>query len=118
MTASFGILVIRSSLVDWWSMKKECRHARHSMSIQKTQNLMLISNRGNNLKKVNPEKVIFQKLLQVSSIEEDKLQFCTLLLPITFLIANFLSFSQRFRNQRKILSWFDTHIKILLRKSL
>ncbi len=30
MTASLGIRVIRSSLVDWWSMKKECRHARHS----------------------------------------------------------------------------------------
>ncbi len=30
MTASFGICVIRSSLVDWWSMKKECRHARHT----------------------------------------------------------------------------------------
>ncbi len=30
MAASLGILVIRSSLVDWWSMKKECRHARHS----------------------------------------------------------------------------------------
>jgi hypothetical protein len=30
MTASLGILVIRSSLVDWRSMKKECRHARHT----------------------------------------------------------------------------------------
>ncbi len=30
MTASLSIRVIRSSLVDWWSMKKECRHARHS----------------------------------------------------------------------------------------
>ncbi len=30
MAASLGILVIRSSLVDWWSMKKECRHARHT----------------------------------------------------------------------------------------
>ncbi len=29
MTASLGIRVVRSSLVDWWSMKKECRHARH-----------------------------------------------------------------------------------------
>ena len=38
---------------------------------------------GNNWKKVNPEKVICQKLLQVSSIEEDKLQFCKLLLPVT-----------------------------------
>jgi hypothetical protein len=33
MAASLGILVIRSSLVDWWSMKKECRHARHSQCI-------------------------------------------------------------------------------------
>jgi hypothetical protein len=33
MAASLGILVIRSSLVDWWSMKKECRHARHNYSL-------------------------------------------------------------------------------------
>jgi hypothetical protein len=30
MTASLGIRVIRSSLADWRSMKKECRHARHN----------------------------------------------------------------------------------------
>jgi hypothetical protein len=30
MTASLGIRVICSSLVDWRSMKKECRHARHN----------------------------------------------------------------------------------------
>jgi hypothetical protein len=29
-------------------------------------------------KKVHAEKVIFLKLLQVSSIEEERLQFCTL----------------------------------------
>jgi hypothetical protein len=46
------------------------------------------------------EKVICQKLLQFSSREEYKLQFCTLLLPVTFLLANFLHFSQQFRNQR------------------
>ncbi len=51
-----------------------------------------------------------KKLLQVSSIEEGKLQFCTLLMPVTFLLANFLHFSQQFRNQDKILSCFDTHI--------
>jgi hypothetical protein len=33
MAVSLGILVIRSSLVDWRSMKKECRHARHSVFI-------------------------------------------------------------------------------------
>jgi hypothetical protein len=33
MTASLGIRVIRSSLVDWRSMKKECRHARHSCNL-------------------------------------------------------------------------------------
>ncbi len=62
------------------------------------------------------EKVIGQKLLQVSSREEYKLQFCTLLLPVTFLLANFLHFSQQFRNQRKILSFLDTHIRVLRRK--
>ncbi len=35
MTASLGILVIRSSLVDWRSMKKECRHARHNTEAAK-----------------------------------------------------------------------------------
>ncbi len=30
MAASLDILVIRSSLVDWQSMKKECIHARHN----------------------------------------------------------------------------------------
>jgi hypothetical protein len=50
---------------------------------------MLIQIRGNNLKKGYLEKVIRQKLVQVSSIIEAKLQFCTLLLLITFLLANF-----------------------------
>jgi hypothetical protein len=59
------------------------------------------------------EKGIRQKLLQVSSIEEAKLQFCTLLLPVTFLLANILHFSQQIPNQRKILSRFDTRIQIL-----
>jgi hypothetical protein len=73
--------------------------------------------RGNNFKKVYLEKVICQKLLQVSSRKEYKLQFCTLLLPVTFLLANFLHFSQKFRNQHKILSFLDTHIQVLWRKS-
>jgi hypothetical protein len=72
--------------------------------------------RGNNLKKVYLEKVISQKLLQVSSREEYKLQFCTLLLSVTFLLANILHFSQQFRNQRKILNVLDTHIQVLWRK--
>jgi hypothetical protein len=59
------------------------------------------------------EKVICQKLLQVSSREEYKLQFYTLLLPVTFLLANFLHFSQQFRNQCKILNFLDTHIQVL-----
>ncbi len=84
---------------------------------KKRRILCWFQNRENNLKKVYPEKVICQNLLQVSSIEEDKLQFCTLLLPVTFLLANFLHFSQQLRNQRKILSCFDTHIQILWRKS-
>jgi hypothetical protein len=49
--------------------------------------------RGNNLRKVYLEKVICQKLVQLSSIEEAKLQFRTLLLPVTFLLANFFHFS-------------------------
>jgi len=73
--------------------------------------------RGNILKKVYLEKVFCQKLLQVSSREEYKLQFCTLLLPLTFLLANFFHFTQQFRNQRKILSFLDTHLQVLWRKS-
>jgi hypothetical protein len=33
------------------------------------------------------------------------------------LVANFSHFSQLFRNQRKLLRCFDTHIQILQRKS-
>ena len=72
---------------------------------------------GNNRKKIHPEKVICQTLLQVSSIEEENLWFFTLFLAVTFLLANFSHFSQQFRNQRKILRCFDTHIQILQRKS-
>ncbi len=46
-------------------------------------------------------------------IEEERLPFCTLFLPITFLLANFLHFCPQFQNQRKILRCFDTHIQIL-----
>ncbi len=80
------------------------------MSIKKTQNFTLISNP---LKTVYLEKVIWQKLVQVSSLVEAKLQFCILLLPVTFLLANFLHFSQQIPNQRKLLSCFDTQIQIL-----
>jgi hypothetical protein len=61
-------------------------------------------------KKVHPEKIICQTLLQVGSKEEEKLQFFTLFLATTFLLANFSHFSQQFRNQHKILRCFDTHI--------
>ncbi len=80
------------------------------MSTKKLRILRWFQIRGNNLKKVYLEKVICQKLVQVSSIEEYKLQFCTLPLPVTFLLANFLHFSQQIPNQRKILSCFDTHL--------
>ena len=72
--------------------------------------------RGNNLKKVYLEKVICQKLLQVSSRKEYKLQFCTFPLPVTFLLANFLHFSQQFRNQRKILSFFGSPYSNFVKK--
>ncbi len=72
---------------------------------------------GNNWKKVHPENVLCQKLLQVSSIKEEKLRFFTLFLAITFLLANFSHFSQQVRNQHKILRCFDIHIQILQRKS-
>ena len=83
------------------------------MSIKKHRIVRLFQIRGNNLKKVYLEKVICQKLVQVNSIEEHKLQFCTLLLPVTFLLSNFLHFSLQIPNQRKILSCFDTHIQNL-----
>ncbi len=57
--------------------------------------------RGNNLKKVYLEKCICQKLLQVSSREEYKLQFWTLLLSVTFLLANFLHFLKSFKISAK-----------------
>ncbi len=58
--------------------------------------------RWNNLKKVYLEKVFCQKLVQVSSIEEDKLQFCTLLLPVTFLLQIFCIFLNRFQISVKL----------------
>jgi hypothetical protein len=70
----------------------------------------------NNRKKIHPEKVICQTLLQVSSIEEENLWFFTLFLAVIFLLANFSHFSQQFRYQRKILLCFDTHSQILQRK--
>ncbi len=85
--------------------------------IKKRRILRWFQIRGNNLKIVYLKKVIRRKLVQVSSLEEDKLKFCTLLLPVTFLLANFLHFSQQIPNQRKILSFFDTHVQILWRKS-
>ncbi len=45
MTASLGIRVIRSSLVDWRSMKKECRHARHTTIPSIEQNQLAWVNR-------------------------------------------------------------------------
>ncbi len=67
---------------------------------------------GYNWKKIHPEKVICQTLLQVNNIEEENPQFFTIFLAITFLLANFSHFSQQFRNHRKILRCFDTHIQI------
>jgi hypothetical protein len=67
-------------------------------------------------KKVHSEKVLCQTLLQVSSIEEENLRFFTLFLAITFLLADFSHFSQQFRNQRKILRCFDTHISNFAKK--
>ncbi len=64
------------------------------------------------------QQVLCQMLLQVSSIEEEKLWFFTIFLAVTFWLANFSYFSQQFRNQHKILRCFDTHIQILQRKSL
>jgi hypothetical protein len=52
---------------------------------------------GNNLKKAYLEKVIWQKLVQVSCIEEYKLQFCTLLLLVTFFQLIFYIFLNRFQ---------------------
>jgi hypothetical protein len=63
------------------------------------------------------EKDICKNVLQVSSIEEDKLHFCTLLLTVTFLLANFCIFLTSFEISVKILSCFDTHIQILRKKS-
>jgi hypothetical protein len=82
------------------------------MTIQNMQNLTLISNLWKKLKKVHPEKVICKELPQISSIEEENPQICTLFLPVTFLLASFLHFSQQFRNQRKILHYSDTHLQI------
>ncbi len=71
----------------------------------------------NNWKKVHTEKVICKILLQVSSIEEEKLRFFTLFFGYNIFVSKFFTFSQQFWNQHKILCCFDTHIQILQRKS-
>jgi hypothetical protein len=56
----------------------------------KTQNFMLIFKSVEIFeKKVHTEKVIWQKLLQISIRERENPQFCTLFSPVTFLLANF-----------------------------
>jgi len=64
---------------------------------QKRRILRWFQIRENNLKKMYLENVICQKLVQVSSIEEYKLQFCTLLLPVTFLFCICCIFLNRFQ---------------------
>ncbi len=64
------------------------------------------------------KKVFFQKLLQVSSKEEGQTAILHTFLLTTFLLAKISHFSQQFRNQRKILSCFETKIQILRRKNI
>jgi hypothetical protein len=66
-------------------------------------------------KKCTQKNLFRQKLLQVGSIEEDRLQFCTLFAK-AFSVSNVSHFSQQSRNQRKILCCLDVHIQILRRK--
>jgi hypothetical protein len=65
--------------------------------------------RENNWNKAHPEKVICQKVLQDSSKEEDKLQFCKFFWPLTFLLEIFLRFSEQFQNQRREEKDFRSH---------
>jgi hypothetical protein len=74
---------------------------------------MLISIRGNNWEKVHPEQFTCQKLLQVGSIEEEKLQFCTLFCQLLSkqifrIFLNSLEISSG-----KILRCLDIYIQIL-----
>ncbi len=48
------------------------------------------------MKKVHPEKVICQKLLQISNTEEENPQFCTLFSPVTFCQQSFIIFLNSF----------------------
>jgi hypothetical protein len=53
MTASLGIRVIRSSLADWRSMKKECRHARHRIKGRRNRRIYRETGRGANYRKLS-----------------------------------------------------------------
>ncbi len=65
MAASLNILVIRSSLEDWQSMKKECIHARHS------------NNKfGKKFKIVNYRKAILDWIVKCSSGGTGNFQQC------------------------------------------
>jgi hypothetical protein len=59
------------------------------MSIKKMLNFTLVQIRV-------PKNVICQKLVQVNSIEEYKLQFCTIRLPVTFCKLMFCIFLNSF----------------------
>jgi hypothetical protein len=60
----------------------------------------------------NPEKVICQKLLHVSSKGEERLPFCTLL-AYNFFVCKFFEFFSTVKNQHKILRCFDKKKKFL-----
>ncbi len=69
---------------------------------------------GNNWEKVYTKKVFakhFCKLVWCK--RKGQTPILHTFLPVTFFKANFFYFSQQFRNRRKILGSFDTHIQIL-----
>ncbi len=91
---SAGSISLDSALYEYFFEIVECKFARNGLKAPWPQNFLIsfltYEYQKNaefyaDLKKVYLEKVICQKLVQVSSIEEYKLQLCTLLLPVTFL---------------------------------
>ncbi len=64
----------------------------------------------------NPSAKGYSDFHNLMGFASKKMPNNILFLPITFLSAKFSHLSKQFQNQRKILHYFDTHIKNFWRK--
>jgi hypothetical protein len=77
------------------------------------RNFKLIYNPWKQLENSAPRKSYLPNTFASLKYRRGQTPILHTFLPVTFLLADFLHFSQQFPNRRKILSCFDTHIQIL-----